>query len=993
MIDSVQNPYVGPRTFTRQESNRFFGREREAQELCSLVISERLTLFYAQSGAGKSSLINTRLVPLLEAAGFVVLPISRVSGDLPPEVKQVSNIFIFNLMLSLERNGGDPNRLVNLSLAGFLARLTSTDGENYYYDPQADLTPEADYEAMHHVLIIDQFEEIITTHPERWTDREDFFRQLNEAMAADPLLWVVLTLREDYVAALDPYAHLLASKLQARFYMQRMGSQAALEAAKRPAAQFGRPFAAGVAETLIDNLRQIRVPDQRETQPGEFIEPVQLQVVCFQLWESLKADSSQTEISEADLMHLAGGRDLAQFVDRALAKFYADAIDSVASNQSGRTEFDLHNWFESQLITPAKTRALVLQDPQSGVVGGLPKSVITALEKLFLIRAESRAGGTWYELVHDRFIDPILQANAEWQQNHPLIIAARDWQKTNWDESKLYQGEPLAAAFSHPDAKIGLVKEFLEESRKVEIAREEAIKREQRHQVLKWTIGIIGVLAVAAIVAAVVAVSQANRAYQNAGLAVQQEGTANAERAAADKARETAQAGATAAALAQATAVAAQAKAEAERDSAAAAEFDARQQRATAEAAGTESAQRFNSVKGFATETFFIKQTLESEQSKAATLAANLAAVLTAQAEAPTATATATSIPSPTPAITARPSEGAEPDDTATPTVTPTAPPDESAQATVAAAQSQLAQVQAEQTAVAQTMATSSAISFPPPGHVVFVSDRLSQADLYSMNGDGSNVIRLTGKDNSLDVNPLFPKPSYAPGQRHQLVFSSKQGERLFLTAINLEGRDPVDIGGREWDNWDPSFAQDGQRLAFVSSRSGRPEIYIMQLDGSEVQLVTNDLVRAAIGGPVNIGSPTWSPNGRRLAFVVSEREGQSDIWLVNADGSAAVRLTRSGSVDANPVWSPDGAQLAFVSTRDGNAEIYLIDLRSADGERNLTNSPFDENYPAWSLDGNWLAFSRYTTNNEIFVMTVDGNNATNLTNSSSSDWSPVWTP
>ncbi len=974
MTDSTQNPYVGPRTFTRQEGERFFGREREAQELRSLVISERLTLFYAQSGAGKSSLINTRLTPMLEEAGFVVLPTGRVSGELPPEVKQVNNIFIFNLMLSLERGSGDPGRLVDLALAHFLARLTSTDGENYTYDPQADLTPEADYEALHHVLIIDQFEEIITTHPERWADREDFFRQLNEAMAADPLLWVVLTLREDYVAALDPYAHLLAGKLQARFYMQRMGSQAALEAAQRPAAQYGRPFAPGVAETLIDNLRQIRVPDQRETQPGEFIEPVQLQVVCFQLWESLGPDSAPTEITEADLMRLAGGRELAQFVDSALAKFYADAVDSVAGDEPGRTQFDLHNWFESQLITPAKTRALVLQDPHSGAVGGLPKSVITALEKLFLIRAETRAGGTWYELVHDRFIDPILQANAEWQQDHPLIVAARDWQKAGWDEIKLYQGEALAAAFTHPDAKIGLVREFLEESRKVEIAREEAIKRAQRHQVLKWTIGIIGLLAVAALFAAVVAVSQANLAYQNAGLAVQQQGTANAERAAADTARETAQA--------------AQAKAEAERDSAATAEFNAQQQRATAEAAGTESAQRFNSVKGFATETFFVKQTLESEQSKAATLAANLAAVLTAQAQLPTATATPTPSPSPTPATTGRPSPPALA--SATPTLTPT--PDKAAQATVAAAQSQLAQVQAEQTAVAQSLATRSAISFPPPGHIVFVSDRLSRADLYIMKGDGSSVIRLTGKDNSLDVNPLFPKPSFGPGRRHQLLFSSKRGERLSITAINLEGRDPVDIGGREWDNWDPSFAPDGERLAFVSSRSGRPEIYLMQLDGSGVQLVTNDLIRAVIGGPVNIGSPAWSPNGRWIAFVVSEREGQSDIWLVNADGSAAVRLTRSGAVDANPAWSPDSSQLAFVSTRDGNAEIYLADLASGE-ERNLTNSPFDENYPAWSLDGNWLAFSRYTTNNEIFVMTVDGNYITNLTNHSSSDWAPVWTP
>lgn len=107
------------------------------------------------------------------------------------------------------------------------------------------------------------------------------------------------------------------------------------------------------------------------------------------------------------------------------------------------------------------------------------------------------------------------------------------------------------------------------------------------------------------------------------------------------------------------------------------------------------------------------------------------------------------------------------------------------------------------------------------------------------------------------------------------------------------------------------------------------------------MQLVTNDLVRAAIGGPVNIGSPTWSPNGLVACLCGFRTRRAIDIWLVNVDGTNPVRLTRSGSVDANPAWSPDSLQLAFVSTRDGNAEIYLVDLRSADGERNLTNSLF----------------------------------------------------
>src|SRR5512134_764181 len=92
------NPYVGPRSFRREEASKFYGRENEARDLLSLVISEQLVLFYAESGAGKSSLINTSLIPGLEERRFEVLPVGRVSSAFT-DSGNVDNIYIFNLMI------------------------------------------------------------------------------------------------------------------------------------------------------------------------------------------------------------------------------------------------------------------------------------------------------------------------------------------------------------------------------------------------------------------------------------------------------------------------------------------------------------------------------------------------------------------------------------------------------------------------------------------------------------------------------------------------------------------------------------------------------------------------------------------------------------------------------------------------------------------------------------------------------------------------------
>ncbi len=494
MTLTFENPYIGPRTFTRQERDRFFGREQEARDLFSLVVSERLVLFYAQSGAGKSSLINTRLIPLLEESGYAVLPLGRVMGELPPELSQVRNVFAFNLMVSLDYHKSQPERYAQLPLTDFLAHLISPDGERYLYEPNLP-TESQGYVTAPHVLIIDQFEELITTHSEHWPEREDFFRQLDRAMADDPLLWVVLSFREDFVAALEPYAHLLTGKMRARFYMQRMGYEAALAAVKQPAAMAGRPFAPGAAESLVDNLRQIKVqtqlipPDSSSLNTaaddlggwrsavggqvlGQFVEPVQLQVVCYQLWENLK-NRPAPEITRQDLLELGN-------VDTALARFYEEALRKVIA-QTGESEIDLRDWFERKLITEAGTRGSVYRGADKSE--GVSTRAADLLVNAFLLRTESRAGGTWYELVHDRFVEPIMQANQAWRLRQPLLQMAQAWVASGKSESKLLEGQQLSEALASNWRGLGpLVEEYLQAGQAAWAAKEAARQAEKEAQ-------------------------------------------------------------------------------------------------------------------------------------------------------------------------------------------------------------------------------------------------------------------------------------------------------------------------------------------------------------------------------------------------------------------------------------------------------------------------------------------------------------------------------
>ena len=194
--------------------------------------------------------------------------------------------------------------------------------------------------------------------------------------------------------------------------------------------------------------------------------------------------------------------------------------------------------------------------------------------------------------------------------------------------------------------------------------------------------------------------------------------------------------------------------------------------------------------------------------------------------------------------------------------------------------------------------------------------------------------------------------------------------------------------------DFDPTWSPDGRQIAFRSQRDGNDEIYIMNSDGTCQANLTNDAA--------DDWSPAWSPDGTKIAFAHFFDGGQfSDITVINVDGSGLERLTTSHG--EYPAWSPDGTRIAFASARDGNYEIYVM---NADGtaQTRLTNNPAYDMSPVWSPDGARIAFDTQRDSFppqevgigpefEIHIINADGSGDTRLTNNKEEDRFPAWAP
>lgn len=180
-----------------------------------------------------------------------------------------------------------------------------------------------------------------------------------------------------------------------------------------------------------------------------------------------------------------------------------------------------------------------------------------------------------------------------------------------------------------------------------------------------------------------------------------------------------------------------------------------------------------------------------------------------------------------------------------------------------------------------------------------------------------------------------------------------------------------------------PTWSPDGSKLAYVSFEKKKPVIYVHSITSGQRQIVAN------FKG--SNSAPAWSPDGRRLAVVLS-KDGNSQLYAVNADGSGVQRLTQSGGIDTEPRFSPDGGSIYFTSDRGGSPQIYRIGANGGDAQRVTFEGSYSVS-PRPSPDGKSLAFiARREGRFQLAVMDLASRQVQVLTDSHK-DESPSFAP
>lgn len=283
---------------------------------------------------------------------------------------------------------------------------------------------------------------------------------------------------------------------------------------------------------------------------------------------------------------------------------------------------------------------------------------------------------------------------------------------------------------------------------------------------------------------------------------------------------------------------------------------------------------------------------------------------------------------------------------------------------------------------IAQTAMFQQDVSWSPDGkylaftgmHGFDEQRRNFKADIFVVRTDGSELRKITGDDR---------KEFYTSWAKGRIAFGAditgtKDSD---IYTANPDGSDLRQVtkgGGR---NATPSFSRDGKRIAFVSARDGaKHQIYTVNADGSELTRVTKD-------DTIGYYNPQWSPDGKRILYYTEKADNKDQVWVMNSDGSNQTLLTGGIGHNIFPGWSRDGKKIIFSSSkRDADSSGSYVDgsflyTMNADGSGLQKLGTIKSFFARFSPDGKKIAYiSGKFPETAIYIANADGSGAVKVT-------------
>lgn len=261
--------------------------------------------------------------------------------------------------------------------------------------------------------------------------------------------------------------------------------------------------------------------------------------------------------------------------------------------------------------------------------------------------------------------------------------------------------------------------------------------------------------------------------------------------------------------------------------------------------------------------------------------------------------------------------------------------------------------------------------------------------EIYIMDWDGGEPRKVTSH------NSIALSPNWSPdGKKILYTAFVKRGAKALrnpdLFMLDLEKGQRWLVSYRMGLNSGGFFHPDGQSILMTISESGNADIYRVNLEGAVIKKLTN-----GPSGALNV-EPAVSPDGGKVAFS-SDRSGKPMIWVMDIDGTNAVRRTFQGVYNSSPSWSPDGKKIAFAGLDEKHYDIFIMNADGSKIERLTSAKRNDGKWstnedPVFSPDGRHVMYtSDRTGTNQIYMINIDGTNERRITFDRDNYYKPRW--